>query len=109
MTRRVANILTRKVRFYEESLSDPRLTSTSVRLLAVLTFINHNNKTSRCDPGLTSLGAGTAIRRKATVIEGLKQLEAAGYIAINRRRGRSNTHSFTLNLDRVKGTESGPF
>ena len=67
-------------------------------LVILAEYVNHKNGNNKCWPSMPAIAKRAGVSRRY-VIEVLKELEAEGYIRIERSRGRNHTNTYHLNVN----------
>lgn len=92
-------------------IATPGLTATA-KVVAARMLDFYNTQTGRCCPSYQTLAEGTALKRRA-IIYAVQELEAGGWIAVDRVKGgastgsrRYSTNAFRVDFSRVEPTSA---
>ena len=99
-----------KIRFVDAIVAAKDLSPSAKLIGYVLSFRFHNHRTGRCFPSYDSIALAAGLKRRATAIEAVKELAAAGWIVIERGGGRARTNQIELCFGRAETVrETAPF
>ncbi|SFU67889.1 MULTISPECIES: hypothetical protein [unclassified Methylobacterium] len=90
-----------KMRLFRAIMADPSLPALAKNVGAVLLLHFHNASTGRCNPPYEQLGEACGVKKRATILAVL-DLEAAAWIAVERRGGRHKPNQFAFRFDRLE-------
>ncbi|MGX9984536.1 hypothetical protein [Methylobacterium fujisawaense] len=90
-----------KMRLFRAIMADPSLPALAKNVGTVLLLHFHNASTGRCNPPYEQLGEACGVKKRATILAVL-DLEAAAWIAVERRGGRHKPNQFAFRFDRLE-------